>query len=201
MKQQPLRLWCSLSLRSQLQLTLLICYIDVYALLCRHLEGFNRASNLSLCASLMCPSCISVSRSVRSAAAVVEISMQPVVKITIATNFSAHLHRCVYSLLQVLWRFQQNLQTLSMCIFDVCFPHSTDWHICESKEQPVKLMHCPQDYDGNSLCKSHDLSIPIWILWWDRMPPQEPDTVLKVLFRWMFQVEVRRWGEAKHGTV
>jgi hypothetical protein len=150
---------------------------------------------------LMCPSCISVSRSVRSAAAVVEISMQPVVKITIATNFSAHLHRCVYSLLQVLWRFQQNLQTLSMCIFDVCFPHSTDWHICESKEQPVKLMHCPQDYDGNSLCKSHDLSIPIWILWWDRMPPQEPDTVLKVLFRWMFQVEVRRWGEAKHGTV
>jgi hypothetical protein len=43
-----------------------------------------------------------VSRSVRSAAAVVEISMQPVVKITIATNFSAHLHRCVCSLLEVL---------------------------------------------------------------------------------------------------
>ncbi|KAH9532518.1 hypothetical protein CY35_18G001900 [Sphagnum magellanicum] len=65
-----------------------------------HLEGFNRASNLCLCASLMCPSCTSVSRSVRSAAAVVEISMQPVVKITIATNFSAHLHRCVCSLLE-----------------------------------------------------------------------------------------------------
>ncbi|KAH9532520.1 hypothetical protein CY35_18G001900 [Sphagnum magellanicum] len=48
----------------------------------------------------MCPSCTSVSRSVRSAAAVVEISMQPVVKITIATNFSAHLHRCVCSLLE-----------------------------------------------------------------------------------------------------
>jgi len=141
MKKQPLRLWRSLSLRSQLQLTLLICYIDVYALLCRHLEGFNRASNPSLCASLMCPSCTSVSRSVRSAAAVVEIAMQPVVKVTIATNFSAHLHRFVCSLLQALWRFQQSLQTLSMCIFDVFFPYSIDWHICESKEQPVKLMH------------------------------------------------------------